>query len=109
MILFGIRHKPSGRFMPHLRYGRGFTALDLGQFNHGMPRLLKTRIGAQRALSAWLKGAWENHTSGGTGMFGDDYDQWAEPPKTAPPDRKPDEMEVVEFRLTEKKAMGAAT
>lgn len=102
MKVFAIRHKPTGLLMPHLRGGRGYTVVGLDQFTNGnrLPRLLETRIGAQRALTAWLKGAWEQHTD--YGEYGPEG-SYSEPPATPPEDRKAEQMEIVEFRLTERK------
>ena len=110
MILYAIRHKPSGRLMPAVK-GRGSTALNFHRdgfeqefTRHKLrkePRLIVQRIAAQRALAAWLKGEWVQHTTGGTSYFEDDYDVYSAPPDKPPVDRKAEEMEIVPFLLSE--------
>lgn len=109
MKLFAIRHKPSGRLMPSIR-GRGFTALNFHQdgfesefARHKLrkePRFFISEICAKRALGAWLKGEWKQQTSR-SGIYGDEVDVYTVLPDNAPADRKPEDMEVVPFRLTE--------
>lgn len=108
MKLWAIRHKPSGRLMPVVR-GRGSTALNFHIDGFEMdfarhkirkePRLFINRIGAQRALSAWLKGEWVQETSR-SGMYGDEVDVYTVPPDKPPADRRAEEMELVCFNLT---------
>ncbi len=110
MTLFGIRHKPSGRLMPAVR-GRGYSALKfhLNGFEEEFarhklrkePRLFVQKIAAQRALAAWLKGEWVQHTTGGSSIMGDDYDVYTAPPDKPPADRKAEDFEIAEFQLKE--------
>lgn len=109
MIVFAIRHKPSGRLMPAVK-GRGSSSLNFHRdgfeqefARHKLrkePRIFCLRIGAQRALAAWLKGEWVQRESR-SGLYGEEYDVYTEPPNEPPEDRKAGEMEIVKFRLSE--------
>ncbi len=95
--------------MPAVR-GRGSSALNFHRdgfeqefARHKLrkePRLFVQKIAAQRALAAWLKGEWKTVESR-TGMFGDDYVVWTEPPSKPPEDRMAADMEIVTFQLRE--------
>lgn len=108
MIVFAIRHKPSGRLMPAVK-GRGSTSLNFHRdgfetdfARHKLrkePRIFALRIGAQRALAAWLKGEWIQETSR-SGLYGEEYDVYTVPPTHAPEDRKSSEMEVVKLKIS---------
>ena len=112
MRVFAIRHKPSGALMPQIR-GRGYTAIDASDWEKcetfarhkktGVPRIFPSRIHAGRALFAWLQGEWTQQGTGGSSMYGDDYDVYTAPPSTPPEDRKKDDMEIIELKLTEVK------
>lgn len=104
--LFAIKHKPTGFYLPEPlgRMGRGGShtePVDCSGDNEN-PRLFVTKLGASRALSAWLQGkfnaerTWESDGEGfGGGYYVDDL-----PSVTPQPHRKKEEMEVVEFHLT---------
>ena len=103
--LWAIRIKPSGAFMPHIRLGRGYTALNPEDFtredrNVGEhPRLFKSKTGAQRALRAWLKGEWRKEYT--IGEYGEQEGSYGDPPSTPPVDRRPEDIEIVRMRLTQ--------
>ena len=103
--LFAIKHKPSGFYLPEPlgRMGRGGSHTEPVDCsgNKENPRLFPTKLGASRALSAWLQGKfnaereWESENE-----YGGGYYVSALPSVTPQPHRKKEEMEVVEFHLT---------
>lgn len=95
MKAFAIRHKPSGLFLPmRFRKSRGFTH---DEPSAGIPRLFPKRVAAAAALRCWLKGEWEESFT--QGEYGE-YEPSGPEPKIPKPDRKPEEMEVVQLTIS---------
>lgn len=88
--------------MPLLKHNRGYTLIETDAFTaFGRTRLFETADAARRALKCWLKGAWElDYETDDWG--GNRYKIGASAPAAAPANRKADEMELVEFEVTEK-------
>lgn len=94
---WAIRQKSTGNFLPHRRNGRGYSFDEpvIACF----PRLFRSELSAKRALTAWLRGIWDDLIY--------DHDEWshteyvvgAEPRKVE--GRDPADMEIVRFSLTE--------
>ena len=100
--VYAIRHKEHG-YMPQRRSGRGYTTFEPEAFHPSEPRLFWTRVGADRALRAWLKGCWSR-----TKNYQDSYTgEWdvedGSPPDNPPANRKAEDMEIVTFTITEEK------
>lgn len=92
MILFAIRHKPTGLYLPRIQ-SRGST--------HHEPtaplkqaRLFHRERDARGFLTVWLQGKQTQYQT-----YEGDYD--IEIHLTPVPTRKREEMEVVAFKLTE--------
>jgi hypothetical protein len=88
--------------MPETPRRRGYTSLNVDSFIEYLPlaRFCHSRKSAEAARRAWLTGEWvgvyeTDDWSGGRSLVG------AEPPAKPPADRVPEEIEVVEFLLTE--------
>lgn len=102
--LYAIRHKPTGHFLPEPkgRMGRGGSHVEpVDCSNDGEnPRLFQSKLSAQRALTAWLRG---KHTA----EIDYDYDEYnghAYPYQAGVhvkpvPSRIKEEMEIVSFQL----------
>ncbi len=96
-----IRHKPTGAYLPEPagRMGRGGSYVEPTPYpseNPGeRPRLFESRLGAQRALTAWLRG--KVHRSSGYDSYDMEYydDLDLEPV----PSRKKDDMEIIQVDL----------
>ena len=107
---WGIRHKPTGKWMPVRMFksggGRGWshwTPDDARQGYDGFdknPRLFFKKVAAQRALNAWLAGAWEARMTGGGDIF-DPPEPGSPAPYKPQVERKSEDMEIVEFSLRE--------
>lgn len=93
-----IRHNPTGHYLPepHGRAGRG------GSFTEPKPddnlaRMFTSKMGAQRALSAWLKGKY--YCNRGRGSYEDPYDCYEEIEIEPQPHRIKEDMEVIEVEI----------
>lgn len=100
MIVYAIKHKPTGKFMPlkMTRCGvRGWSNWNPGVRDgfDTTPRIFKDRGSASKALSAWLLG---QHTREYTQTADDDY---VEVVINYQPNRKREDMEVIQMLLTE--------
>jgi hypothetical protein len=100
VLVFAIRHRPSGLFLPAANARgrvsqRGFTHREPSA---GLPRLFLTELRAKAAMRCWLQGKWENDYG-----KGDYYESPGELEGCSPrpcPDRKPEDMEVVKLRIS---------
>ena len=54
--LWAIEHKPTGRYLPEIKYKRGYTATQPCNPIEKPPRLFITKKAAKCALHWWLKG-----------------------------------------------------
>ena len=102
-VVYGIRHKPTGNFMPVPRgyAGRGSSFWEPTEQEAGLDvRLFNRKRSADMALTQWLRG--EHHPD-----FDSEYDEWSGnyskvcvgavvKPK---PDRIRADMEVVTINL----------
>ena len=99
--IYGIRHKPSGYYMPVLRTGRGYSWLTTEDFS-STPRLFWSRRAATLAITRWLQGPLSLGSiikdSWGIAV---DYDSGGEPIGPPPITRIAEDLEIVEFTLTE--------
>jgi hypothetical protein len=105
MIVYAIRHKPTGKFMPMHMPGsssgsRGWSHwVPEHQQGNPMPRMWDSHQRAARALTAWLEGVFtyvENHY----GEYGCEIEMNLEPTKPLI-ERKREDMEVVQMFLNE--------
>lgn len=92
---WAIRHKPTGGYIPQLynSSGRGGTHSEPTSDPLQPPRLFLSRVGAKLALVAWLKGKWERECRH------DGLDYWERLVVVPVPDRKAEDMEIVELKL----------
>lgn len=100
--MWAIRHKPTGFMLPNPkgRSGRGGSFVDPQDPKETHPRLFFTQLAAKRALIAWLRGKHE-------GNYEMEYDEWSGKGYqicigyvVVPiPNRKAEEMEVIEIQL----------
>lgn len=107
MIVYAIRHKPTGAFMPARMFrthGRGWThwipepeGKEYGLQGYDKnPRIFWTRRTANNAITMWLKGPMEQVNTG----EGWDQSSTLETVKPKVP-RKSEEIELVLFNLVE--------
>ncbi len=99
MIMFGIRHSATRQMMPETR--GSYSYWDPSHEPTKMPpRLFTSKRNAKLAVTAWAKGYHIASNGYESGPNGSEY--WAEL-ATKQPDtpRSKDELEVVEFLLTE--------
>lgn len=92
-VLYAIRHKPTGAYLP-MRWEsrRGYSHDE--PIPGAVPRLFKNEKAAKAALKAWLAGTWTRHVSQ---TYYGEYDEILE---TKPVEsRKAEEMEVVKMWL----------
>jgi len=98
--VYAIREKGTEKYLPALKKGRmrirGFSFTQ--PMEKEAPRLFHTKRSAENALTTWLQGHWEIHTSV-SGMFGEDVDIYPAP--TLVEGRKREAMEIVKFTLGE--------
>lgn len=98
--VWAIRHRPTETYMPQLSNGKRYTYVEVDQFSPSKPRIFLSHRRAAAALTAWLAGEWK-----GTKIYQDhngELDVFGPaPPDSPPPDRKREDMELVEFNLTE--------
>ena len=97
MTLFAIKHKPSGNYLPHRPRKRGYTHDDP---TPGMPRLFTKKAAAASALRCWLQGEWSDR--GTVDSYTGEWDYDGPYPTKPRPDRKTEDMEIVEMELTER-------
>lgn len=98
MILYAIRHKPTGHFLPDLRRQRaGHTHSE--PTPGCIPRLFAEVWHAKSALNFWLKGKHRVHwfSSSWESPIEDDFEFVADPV----PSRKAEDMEIVVLNLLE--------
>jgi len=95
-ILYAIRHKPTGHFLPQSKRRRGFTNDE--PCPYPLPRLFVREQDAKVALTWWLRGITEAE---GHGPFdGPDFDDGLT--TTPVPGRKAEDMEIVPMVLSER-------
>lgn len=87
MIMFAIRHKPAGLYLPPSQGPKTWSVADAEY-----PRLHTKFSAAKHALQWWLKGRVEVDTEG-------DGDLLTIPVRT----RRAQDMEIVEFELVERR------
>lgn len=93
MIVYAIRHRPTGGYLPEIVGGRGYTITE--PTVHRIPRLFESSKAAKCALTWWLKGITQvtRHYDGW------EYDEsWATLPREG---RKAKDMVVVPMTLQE--------
>lgn len=98
---WGIRHKPTGRFLPEPlgRAGRGGSHTEPSATEP--PRIFDTELGAKRALSAWLQGKFVCGRGYYPGHPGNDWESgyYEEVTVVKQPHRVREDMEVVPLKL----------
>lgn len=100
MRLYAIRHKPTGNYLLQRNRLRGGSAEEpLPWTDKRHPRFFPNPTNAKKALTAWLAGRWKDVYS--RPYYGDlEYDG----PEPVPvPERRREDMEIVEFLLAEQK------
>ena len=72
MIIYAIRQKSTGFYLPYIKKSRGFTStVPTGK---GIPRLFTRKGAATNALRCWLQGEWvARYNTSGLDSYGD-YD-----------------------------------
>jgi len=96
-VYYAVKHLPTGKFLPCRGSARkGATHLELSDTEP--PRLFEKHGHARLSMKNWASGPqyvrWESYGDGG-----DVEENWYTDPK---PERKLDELQVVEMILTEK-------
>lgn len=94
---WAIRQKSTGKFLPARKNGRGYS-FDEPSFE--FPRLFKSELSARRALSAWLRGIWDDAICDHDEWSHTDYKVGAQPRKVE--GRDASDMEIVKFCLVER-------
>lgn len=94
---WAIRQNSTGYFLPARKNGRGYSFDE--PTKDCFPRLFKSELSATRALSAWLRGTWDQPVYDHDEWSHSDYKVAAEPTKVD--SRNPHDMEIVEFVLFE--------
>lgn len=88
--MWGIRHKPTGHFIPDGYVTRNEPEPDC------WPKLYPSKDSARRALARWAEGVWRYTVT--RSYFGEYDSEWG-PEKVA--SRNKDDMELVELVLME--------
>lgn len=97
-VLYAVRHRETGKFMPQRPTGRGYTYWEpLGEETR-TPRLFPTKRGAQIAVACWAQGEFRRDYHPGDWGFDDGQDEIAITPRE---DRTKTDLEVVPIRLTQ--------
>ncbi len=93
IVFWCIRHRPTGHYLPEPegRMGRGGSHVEPVSPNEKRPRLFSTKLAAQRALSAWLRGKF--HHSSGYDSFTDEY--WEKVDLEPVSARNKDDMDII--------------
>lgn len=99
MKTWAIRVKNTELYLPTARNSHSYSEPT----NIKYPRFHKSKRGAQNALIAWLQGHWIQKTTGGYTWFGEPDFETATFVNEEVPDRKRENMEIVEFELKELK------
>jgi len=100
MKLWAIRHKPTGLFLPELHkpVRGGYTHTEPTSMSERPLRLFITERGAKNALWWWLGGPVSVRIRSFDTSDGFDTDeQWS---TTKKPERKAEDMEVIQVELT---------
>lgn len=104
-MLFAIRHKPTGFFLPNPKGkgGNGGSFVEPVDGNEEVPRLFHKKQSAKAALTAWLRG---HHYATWGYDDGDGFSwgsgQYVEDISVKPvPGRNKEDMEIVAFQLVE--------
>lgn len=94
--LFVLQHKLTGRYMPAMQRGRGYTYQELEDWtpNPAFARFMHSRASAQQAKRAWLKGRWEKVYETSDWDFKQSV-VGATPPAEPPSDRISNDIEIV--------------
>lgn len=96
LTLYAIRHDPSGHFLPARKRGRGYSHDTPQSASEVIPRLFVKKLGASRALTAWLQGVFTARFE----LSNDDQanvEEWLDVDHR--PERKADEMSVVPVKV----------
>ncbi len=100
--MWAIRERETNNYLPALtkNHKRGHSFQIPCDATHHQPRFFLTRLSAECALRAWLRGEFHTTITGGRSYFGEDeYKEYTEVKPV--PDRKREKMELVEFELHE--------
>jgi hypothetical protein len=97
-VLFALRHRATGAFMPQRPTGRGYTFWEPRDEPEGTPRLFTTRRGAQIAAACWARGEFHREHHPGDWGFDDSY---YDIKVVIRDDRQRDDLEIVPVRLTQ--------
>lgn len=96
MKVWAIRDKNTKLYIPDSRSYKSHEEAT----SSDRPRIYFSKRSVQNSLTAWLRGKWNQSTSGGYTYFGEpDYEIITEPVKDE--SRKRENMEIVEFSLVE--------
>jgi hypothetical protein len=98
LSVWAIRQKSTRFFLPARKGGRGYSFDE--PTKDCFPRLFKSELSASRALSAWLRGTWDQPVYDHDEWSHTDYKVAAEPTKVE--GRDPADMEIVEFVIFER-------
>ncbi|MDR5839369.1 hypothetical protein [Caballeronia sp. LZ034LL] len=102
-LLYAIRHKPTGFFIPdpdRIQWRASHLQPVDCSGDGPNPRLFHTELSAKRALSAWLQGRWKAELEWeSTDEYGSGFYYQSLPVPTPIPDRVKEDMEVVPIRL----------
>lgn len=90
MIVYAIRNKHTGLFIPAGKKGNAHTFEEAT--SKDKPRIHHTSSGCKNALNMWLQGKWQFYS-----YYNDECELDAKKVNT----RKKEDMEIVEFLLQE--------
>ena len=94
MIVYAIRQKSTGFYLPSIKRSNGFTSTI--PIKAGIPRLFISKRGATNAMRWWLQGEWTAYRSMSDLNGDSDYGIKV----TFLSNRNSDDMEVVELVLS---------
>lgn len=98
MKVYAVRQKSTGLFIPRLETGKRRGGSYTEPTDEREPRIFHNRLAARSFLGNWLQGKFQVHTP--------QYSSGFEPPEpeltvVKQPQRKKEDMEIVEFSLRE--------
>ena len=99
--MWAIRHKPTNNYLPSPKghSGRGGSFVDPVDPDVTLPRLFPTERSAKAALTCWLKGKHEGEWDWDDSEWGGMYKYCIGYTIVPVPNRKREDMEVVEIVL----------
>ena len=95
MLIFAVRHKPSGLFIPRLERGKRRGGSYLEPSNEREPRFFHNKLAARAFISNWCQGQFK------TAYSQTEYGKEPYTDVVKVPSRNKADMEIVAFELKE--------